>query len=178
MANFGIDCALPPACEKQLEVAVDSATPIFLSLDNGGSEVVPPSTPIMWNAAVEDDSGMYNSTTGIITIPQDGIWQMHARVLVNEGSMMNFPATFFQHILIIDKSQPFPDGSNIRFINLLQENFSTVAPPMVIAKQVTLQGTETIRLTAGDQFSIQIITVTFSPVFGIVDTVISGVGRH
>lgn len=148
--------------------------PVFLSLDNPTAQLVPISTPIMWDTVVEDASSMYNVGTGIITIPKDGLWQIHTRVTINEASMANFPASFFQHIIILSKNTPFPDGFTIRFIAIYQDNFTINVPPILVVKQVPMQGTEVIRLSAGDELSVQLSSTTFAPVAGSVSTAISG----
>jgi hypothetical protein len=87
--------------------------------------------------------------------------------------MANFPSSFYQHLLVLTKNPPFPDGFTLRFIDTYQDDFTSNTPPVTVSKQATLQGTETIRLTEGDVLSIQISSTTFAPVAGTISTVIS-----
>lgn len=142
----------------------------FLSLNNPTTETIGSSTgTILWDVVVEDDDNMYNPLLRTATIPSDGLWQIHARVTVDQDGMTGFPSDNYQHLLVISKTIPFPDGFNIRFIDAFQQR-TTVAEP---TKQVVLQGTETIRLILSDVVQIQVFTVlldTTTP----VDTDISG----
>ena len=142
----------------------------FLSLNTPNTASIAPNDPILWEVIVEDDLNIYNALTGNATVPMDGLWQINVRVAINQNTMVGFPASFYQHILIIHKSLPFPDGFIDRFIGAYQEEFTIVTP----AKQVFLQGNETIRLVAGDEVQIRVATVVFAPVFGLPNTIISG----
>jgi len=141
-----------------------------MSVNNPNFETIGSATgTIFWDVVVEDAAGMYNPLTGEATIPEGGLWSIEARVSIDQDAMTGFPAAYYQHILAISKSIPFPDGFTIRFIDFFQERLATPG----LTRQVMLQGNETIRLTAGDRVQIQVFTTILSPITP-VDTDISG----
>jgi len=172
MANLKINCALPPNCSKKLEDGNDAGNPIFMAVSAPNSQTVSSGSPIIWTQILEDKNSMYDSTTGIAFVPKAGLWRISARVTIGQTGMTNFPASYYQHILIISKKVPFPEtpGINTRFVDFFQERFSSTVPE----KQVYLSCDEVIRLEVGDNVQIQISTVTFSPTSGVVSTNISG----
>ena len=157
------------ACDQW--VVLNQPIPVmpFLSASQQVAQIVPANTPIMWDTVHEDAADMLSA--GLITLPNDGIYEVEAHVSIQQSGMTNFPASFYQHILVLSKSTPFPEGLAWRFISFYQDRFAAPA----LEKQVSMNAIETFRAAAGETVSLQLSTTTFAPVFGTVSTQIAGV---
>jgi hypothetical protein len=135
--------------------------PIHLNVDLVASTIIPAGdTVIRWPNVREDTHNMYNPTTGVTTVPSDGLWEMTVKVLINQSAAgSGQPAAFYQHILSINKNTPWPDGNTTLFADFLQEHFLMPQLP----KQVVLQYSGIIRLSEGDELTFNVVSVTFSP---------------
>ena len=135
----------------------------FMSVDLGGPAFFVTTQPVVFAVVNNDTLGMYNSTSGNVTIPFSGFWAYTTSVLLSQSNMPEMTgATFYQHLLFMFKSTPFSNGDAFRAVDTWQDRLNTTTP--LVPHQVHLRGTETVYMSAGDTLYITMVSAVFAPV--------------
>lgn len=138
------DCSAPLTSGSN---GSNEAKDVFLHVEHiptGASTTVTPNSTLILTNVIEDTRSIYNTTTGVATIPQDGLYEVKFRCLLSFSHLPTVVAPLLQSVISITHNNTISIDTTFQTRDL---GFDTNT-------QVQLDASKIVRCVSGDTLHI------------------------